>query len=169
MAVTRKLALIEEYRRRVAVAGPYEVVTLPVGLSLEDLPPLGTVLCFRRLHPSAREPLASAAGYGLHAFLRTSEGRESYAVIPPRNIRTIHTGLTLHVPGGYSLHLPVQLVVPDPPIFPISFSTAADNEAVVTLYNGGFDTYRVRHGDRIGRVVLLPLNVLPLLEEEPSK
>lgn len=127
---------------------------------------------FRR-HPLARPPeraYESAVGYDLYAFLLTSDNNHSRAAIPPRNSRAIPTGLTLIPPKGYFLSICSRsgLALHDPPLFVANAPGIIDpnytGEIKVILYNGGFTTYQVRHGERIAQIVVLPI-IIPLFVE----
>jgi len=125
----------------------------------------------RKLHSMAQLPIRSmggSAGYDLHAFLLTETGRETKRVVPPRNVVAIPCGIALLPPAGCTtlicsrsgLATKGLMVANAPGVIDPDYT----GEIQVLLFNGGFESYYVQHGDRIAQFIILPLRVFPLLE-----
>jgi dUTP pyrophosphatase len=131
------------------------------------------LLDFYKKHPAAAEPSRSyenAAGYDLHALLLTESGHPSISYIHPQQTKAIPTGLVLIPPKGTRLTICSRsgLALHDPPIFVANAPAVIDpdytGELKVVLYNGGYNMYAVRHGERIAQLIVNPL-LTPELHE----
>ena len=88
---------------------------------------------------------------GIHAKLLNEQGRPTKCILPPRNTRPIAIEQTFEGP--------VWFVLPNEDwarrsVFPIDI---LPNPSRVLLYNGGFETQYISHGDLIAKVVLFTL------------
>lgn len=130
---------------------------------------------FKRLHSEAKLPLQATSGsigLDLFAFLISDSGRENTAMIPPRNTRMIPTGLLIDPPerqahngigdrGGHQWLVTVvsRSGLASKSIFVTNAPGIIDpdyrGELKVLLYNGSHETFYVKHGDRIGQLVLV--------------
>lgn len=131
------------------------------------------MLQFYRLHPEATAPKRAydnAAGYDLHAMLLTENNHPSVSYILPHSTKAIPTGLVLLAPKGSFLTVCSRsgLALHNPPIFVANAPGIVDpdyyGELKVILYNGGYNPYAVRHGERIAQLIIQPLTT-PELEE----
>lgn len=124
-----------------------------------DIPVVG----FKKLHPQVVLPYRGnqyAAGWDVQAFQLTQEGRDGKIIIPPKNVRAVPTGLLVaKVPKGYHLEvLSRSGLAKNAAVFVANAPGLVDpdyqGEILVLLYNGGIETYYVRHGDRVAQLVL---------------
>lgn len=130
---------------------------------------------YYKLHSGASEPFRAygdSVGYDLSAYLLTETGRPNSTLLPPSQTKAIATGLALRAPPGHFIMVCSRSGLAQQSLFvanaPGIIDPSYTGEVKVLLYNGGFQTHRVQHGDRIGQVVILPFAALSLLEvKEP--
>lgn len=125
-----------------------------------------------RKHPQAllpRRATSRSVGLDLHAFLLTESGRPNTAILSPRSTRMIPTGLIVRPPEGHAVFVCSRSgLAAERSIFVTNAPGVVDpdfrGEICVLLYNGGFESYYVKHEDRIGQLVVLPCPVMPFTE-----
>ena len=109
----------------------------------------------------------SSAAYDLYASLRR-EGRDFTTTIPPRGNRVIGTGLVMLAPPGHVLLICSRSGLAVRSVFVTNAPGVIDPDYVgeikVILYNGGLEPHYVKHGDRIGQALVLPLPNVQLVE-----
>jgi len=129
----------------------------------------------RRLHPEARLPVQAtpgSIGLDLFAHLLTDYGKETKSLIPPSNVKAIPTGWEIEPPipsGLYDVGDPrreqflVQVMsrsglALNRNLFVANAPGIIDpdyrGELMVLLYNGGYQSEYVQHGDRIAQLVV---------------
>lgn len=136
--------------------------TAPASLTEDRYNPVEHRVRFKLLHTDAKVPVRAtegAAGYDLFAYSTGQMGRTPpKIVVPPRTVRSIRTGISIALPprtwaGVYSRS---GLAV-NHAIFVANAPGVIDNdyrgEIGVLLYNGGFESYYVQHGDRIAQLL----------------
>lgn len=129
-------------------------------------------LLIKRTHPDAKLPYRgteNSVGLDLHAYLVSETGRPSTAIIPPRNTRAIPTGLVVSPPEGFALYLCSRSgLAKERSLFVTNAPGVIDpdyrGELMVLLYNGGTETYYVKHEDRIGQLIALPALIMSMME-----
>lgn len=116
-----------------------------------------------RLHPEAILPKSwsdQACGLDLHALLLTDEGRPNNAIVSRQSSREIPTGITIECPRGYYAMVVSRSGLARSGIFVTNSPGIIDpdyrGEIRVLLYNGGHQAHYVKHGDRIGQLIVAP-------------
>lgn len=117
---------------------------------------------FKLLFPDAKVPVRAtegAVGYDLYAYSIGTPGRTPpKIVIPPRTVRPVKTGIAIALrprmwAGVYSR----SGLAANHAVFVANAPGVIDEdyrgEIGVLLYNGGFDSYYVQHGDRIAQLL----------------
>jgi dUTP pyrophosphatase len=124
---------------------------------------------FKKLTPYAQLPTwatKGSIGLDLYACSVDNEGRHPKVTLPPRTTRPVKTGLAFEIDGGTGekafyaqvvsrsgLVLRHSIMVANAPgIIDLDYR----GELCILLYNGGFETYYVQHGDRIAQLLLTP-------------
>ena len=131
-------------------------------------------LVYKKLFPDAYPPRKDTPNsWVLYAYLMSESGRSIQAVLPPKTVRTIYTGLELRPPKGYSIiqHQWLGFVYSTPPIQNIiNFETFQSNFQI-NLYNAGHESHYLRHGDPISLISLQPKleNFDVVEQEEPNE
>lgn len=120
-------------------------------------------LLLKKLHPEVKLPTRAyptSIGLDLYAFLLTEEERPNSVLIPPGNVRPIRTGLAF---GGCDPSLGFATVcsrsgLAAEGIFVANAPGIIDpeyrGEILVLLFNGSNGSHYVRHGDRVGQIVV---------------
>ncbi len=130
-------------------------------------------ISYRKVHPDAELPSPGepgAIGLDIAAFAINSDDRMVNIIIGPRATKSIRTGLVLLPPAGYFLLVCSRssLAAAQPPIFVANAPGIVDpnftGELEVILYNGGYDSVYIRHGQRIAQILTLPATRFPLTE-----
>jgi dUTP pyrophosphatase len=132
-------------------------------------------LKFVKMHPAVQLPRnwsAESVGYDVHAFLLNENGRESKALVPPRAVANLHTGLMIEPPKGHFVMVCSRSgLAKQSGIFVANAPGIVDpdyrGELRVLLYNGGFQSHYVQHNDRIAQLVVVPA-VSVVIEEVPK-
>lgn len=124
-----------------------------------------------KLHPEAQVPFRAyneSAGYDLSACLLTETGRPNNLIIPPRMTRAISTGLALRPPPGHLILICSRSGMAQKSIFVSNSPGVVDpdytGEIKVLLFNGGLESFYVKHEDRIAQALVIPFAKLPLVE-----
>jgi len=125
-----------------------------------------------RLSKLARLPTRAtknSVGFDLYAYLVSETGRPNTALIPPRTTKAIPTGLIVSPPQGYSCFVCSRSgMAKSNSIFVTNAPGVIDpdyrGEVLVLLYNGGYESYYVKHEDRIAQLVVLPTPEVTILE-----
>jgi len=139
------------------------------------------ILYFKKLDEEATVPSRSfdrSIGWDLYAFCLTEQRRPSHALIPPRTTRAIKTGIApMNDSGQYYLQICSRSGLAMKSIFVANAPGIIDpdytGEIVVLLYNGGHESYYVKHGDRIAQAIPAPvmkvdMRVLPVDYKMPD-
>lgn len=132
-------------------------------------------VAIKRMYADVKLPTratSNSIGLDLYAFLVSEAGRPNTALIPPRATRPIPTGIIAAPPQGYALFVCSRSgLARSNSVFVTNSPGVIDpdyrGEILVLLYNGGHESYYVRHEDRIGQLVCLP-SPLVGIEELPS-
>lgn len=90
-------------------------------------------------------------------------------LIPPNNSRLVRTGLAIQPPDGYAVFICSRSgMAKDRSIFVTNAPGVIDpdyrGEICVLLYNGGYESHYVQHGDRVGQMIALPVPRVELQE-----
>lgn len=121
-------------------------------------------LQIKRLHPEAQIPKRAtpqSIGLDLYANLISETGRANNCLIPPRASRLIPTGLLVVPPPGFAVFVCSRSgMAKDHSLFVTNAPGLVDpdyrGELCVLLYNGSHESHWIRHGDRVGQIILLP-------------
>lgn len=116
---------------------------------------------FKKLYPDAVIPKAStegAVGYDLFAYTKTTDGHRPKLLIPPRTTRIINSGIAIALPSHYWAGVYSRSgLAKEHSLFVANGPGVIDpdyrGEIGVLLYNGGFESYYVQHGDRVAQLV----------------
>lgn len=123
-------------------------------------------LRFKKLHKEAQLPTwatKGSIGLDLYALSSDDNGRHPKVTIPPRTTRPVRTGLAFEIDADDKFYAQVVsrsglvakysiMVANAPGIIDLDYR----GELMVLLYNGGFETYYVQHGDRIAQLLVTP-------------
>lgn len=127
----------------------------------------------KRLHPQAQLPRSyseQAVGLDLYACLWSAEGRPNTAILPPRTTRSISIQIAVEAPPGVFLTVCSRSGLAKKSIFVANAPGIIDpdyrGEVAVLLYNGGHETYYVKHGDRVAQLVATPIVLFSCLETD---
>jgi len=135
----------------------FKNTTIPGSVASSKVP-----VKFQRFHPDVKLPQTwseHAIGMDLHAHLLTPDGRPNTAIIPPRSTRMIGCGFAAEPQEGYYLTIHSRsgiakknsVFVPNGPGI---IDPDYRGEIGALLYNGGYESYYVKHGERIAQLVL---------------
>jgi dUTP pyrophosphatase len=136
-------------------------------------PPDGTHdhVQFVRLSPHAAIPCRAygeSAAFDLSACLVSENGRYRTATIGPGVVQLIGTGIALRPPRGHCVLVCSRSGMATQGVFVANAPGVVDpdytGEIKVILINGGLSPQYIRHGDRIGQVLIVPFTAPPLLE-----
>lgn len=166
--------VLKKLQEELAKAGPGDIVRLPEGIDPSQIMQYKPPLAYVKLNVEAAVPYLAygeSAAYDLSACLLREDGRPNTAILPPRNTKAIPTGLALRPPPGHLILICSRSgMALERSIFVANSPGVVDptytGEIKVLLYNGGFETYYVKHGDRIAQALVVPYAALPLKEEE---
>jgi dUTP pyrophosphatase len=122
----------------------------------------------QRLHPEALRPerqTAGAAGWDLHACLAEDQ------IIEPGGRAAIPSGWAVAVPQGYEIQVrPRSGLAWRQGVTVVNAPGTIDSdyrgEVKILLVNLGREAFRIRHGDRVGQMVLarVPAGILEEVE-----
>lgn len=139
---------------------------------MNDVPTTAPLLEFRKLHPNAELPFRAygdSIGYDLAACLRAETGRSNSLLIPPRQTASVPTGLAFRAPPGCFILICSRSGLATNSIFVANAPGVIDpsytGEIRVLLYNGGFSSWRVAHGERIAQLLVFAGGRAPDLRE----
>lgn len=129
---------------------------------------------FQKLHERALLPqLATPGSIGLdvHAFCISESGRTNHIIVGPRSTRNIPTGLKIQCPDGYYVQVCSRSGLASQSIFVANAPGIIDpdyrGELQVLLYNGGHESFYVKHEMRIAQLVLATAHEIKLIYEGP--
>lgn len=135
-------------------------------------------IIFRRLHAEVKVPSLAyegSAAYDLYAFERLESGKGNRVVLPAHAAsRPISTGICLKAPPGYVALVCSRSGLAARGIFVANAPGVVDpdytGEIKVILYNGGYQSTVISHGDRVAQLLFVPFSVFPWVEsvELPS-
>ncbi len=133
--------------------------------------PSEPVLQLRRLHKDVKLPVQNyaSAGLDLHCFNLSESGRPNKIIIPAHSTsRPIPCGLSFTPPAGYLGLICSRSGLAGQGVFVANAPGIIDpdytGEICVLLYNGGFKSYTISHGDRVAQLLFLPF-IVPKIEE----
>lgn len=119
---------------------------------------------FRLLKPDAIVPLPmskGAVGLDVFAYAISETNRRNTIIIAPKSTKMIPTGLQIEPPPDHYLMVCSRsglaarssiFVANSPGIIDPDYR----GELMVLLYNGGHESYYVRHQDRIAQILIAP-------------
>lgn len=135
-------------------------------------------LKFQKLHPDVKLPARQtegSVGYDVHAFLLTESGRPNTLVLPPRTTRNVPTGLLIEPPESRPVFVCSRSGLAAKSIWVANAPGIIDpdyrGELQILLYNGGFESYYVKHEDRIAQLFLptvFPVAIVEVSEILPA-
>jgi dUTP pyrophosphatase len=150
---------------------PSEITKPPEGAKVADFIIPRPSLQFVKLHEQAQLPFRAyneSAGYDLSACLISDLGRPNTLIIPPRMTRTVSTGLALRPPPGHLILICSRSGMAQKSVFVSNAPGVVDpdytGEIKVLLFNGGTESFYVKHEDRIAQALVIPFAALPLQE-----
>ena len=131
-----------------------------------------STLLIKRKHPDAKLPYRgteNSVGLDLHACLVSETGRPNTILIPPKATRAVPTGLVVSPPEGFALFVCSRSgLAKSNSLFVTNAPGVIDpdyrGEIMVLLYNGGHESYYVRHEDRVGQLIALPALIMRMME-----
>lgn len=139
------------------------VTAKPPAPPKEPTPP---PLKWMRLHPKAFAPTRaypSDVGLDLRACLISESGRENTLLVPAQNTRRVPTCIAIEPPTGYFAAVCSRsgMATKNPPLFVANAPGIIDpgyrGALDVILFNGGFSSVYITHGQCIGQLVLFPV------------
>jgi dUTP pyrophosphatase len=147
-------------------------MTKPTDYNKTRVAPQAPLLAIKRMYADVKMPFrgtSNSIGLDLHAFLLTESGRPNTALIPPKSTRGIPTGIIAAPPPNHALFVCSRSgLAKQNSIFVTNSPGVIDpdyrGEIIVLLYNGGHEAYYVRHNDRIGQLVCLPVAIVEMAE-----
>lgn len=111
-----------------------------------------------------------SAAWDLYAYVLNDVGRPMTTTVSPRSSKLIRTGLAMRAPAGNVLLVCSRSGLATKAVFVANAPGIVDpgytGELKVILYNGSMEPHYVKHGDRIGQVLVTPLTVCVLHEIE---
>lgn len=129
-------------------------------------------LQIRRMYDDVLLPYRATenlVGLDVHAYLKTETGRPNNMILSPGATRAVPTGLILAPPPGHAVFMCSRsglarqhsiFVTNSPGVIDPDFR----GEIMVLLYNGGHESYYIRHEDRVGQIVCLECRSVPYVE-----
>lgn len=132
---------------------------------------IGLKLTYVKLKPEAEVPFLAyneSAAYDLSAHLISDNGRSNNAIVSPRLTRKIGTGLALIPPPGHLILICSRSGMAKGSVFVTNSPGVVDptftGEIEILLYNGGVQSFHVKHGDRIAQALVVPFARVSLFE-----
>jgi len=126
---------------------------------------------FVRLSAHAETPrraYGDSAAFDLSACLIDANGRSRTATLGPGVTQTIPTGIALRAPKGHVILVCSRSGMATEGVFVANAPGVVDpdytGEIKVILVNAGLSSRYIRHGDRIGQVLIVPFITPPLVE-----
>jgi dUTP pyrophosphatase len=109
-----------------------------------------------------------SAAWDLYAYVLNDVGRPMTTSVSPRTSKRIRTGLAMRAPVGNVLLVCSRSGLATKSIFVANAPGVVDpdytGEIEVILHNGGLEPHYVKHGDRIGQILIVPLTICQLHE-----
>lgn len=132
------------------------------------------VIRFQRLAEDAQTPVRAtveSVGLDVFAYIKNERRNGDTILLPPRTTRMIPTRLIVVPPPGHVIFVCSRSgLAKDRSIFVTNAPGIIDpdyrGELFVLLYNGGHENHWVRHGDRVGQLLALPMPRLRLEETQ---
>lgn len=128
-------------------------------------------LKIKRLDPEARLPTRSyehSVGWDLYAHIRTESGRLSKKLLPARSTVVVLSGIAIEPPEGYFVMVCSRSGLAKHSVFVANAPGIVDpdyrGDVSTLLYNGGTEAQYVSDGDRIAQLVLIPAQIVRLVE-----
>jgi dUTP pyrophosphatase len=121
------------------------------------------------IHSEAVVPFRAyedSVGWDLSAIILSESGRPLHWAIAPQETRLFHTGIALRAPPGHFIMICSRSGLATASVFVANAPGVVDpnytGEMKILLYNGGHESYHVKHGDRIAQALVIPFADLPL-------
>lgn len=121
-------------------------------------------LITKRLYPTARLPSRGtphSIGLDVYAHAISESGRPNTILVPPRTTKRISTGLAFVPPPGWAIFVCSRSGLATSSLFVTNSPGVIDpdyrGELEILFYNGGHESYYIKHEDRIAQIVLLPI------------
>jgi dUTP pyrophosphatase len=119
---------------------------------------------YKKLHEMATIPKSwsnHAVGADIHACIPTdAPGGRTTALLPAGAIRAVHTFIAVEAPTDHFLAICSRSGLASKGIFVANAPGIVDpdyrGEILILLYNSGYDSYYIKHGDRIAQMVAMP-------------
>lgn len=126
---------------------------------------------FLRLHPEVAVPFRAygeSAAFDLSAYLVGSNGRFRTATLGPGVTQAIPTGIAIRPPRGFCGLVCSRSGLATKGVFVTNAPGVIDpdytGEIRVILTNAGMETQYIRHGDRVGQLMIVPYLAPELVE-----
>lgn len=128
-------------------------------------------LRFKKRHLDAILPRRwseHSVGYDVHAFCLTENGRPNKRLVPPHSTTLVDTGLLIEPPAGHFIMVCSRSGLAKNSIFVANAPGIIDpdyrGEIKILIYNGGFQSHYIQHGDRIAQLVVVA--AIPIMVKE---
>lgn len=125
----------------------------------------------KRLHKDVKLPVQNYASAGLDLYCHnlSETGRPNKIIIPPHaTSRPIPCGLAFTPPEGFIGCICSRSGLAGQGLFVANAPGIIDpdytGEICVLLYNGGFKSYTISHGDRVAQLLFIPF-IVPEIKE----
>lgn len=124
-----------------------------------------TFLDVMLLHSDSKFPVRStpdAAGFDVHAYMKTEQNRDSKILIPKGNTRLVPTGIVVRPPPDHAILVCSRSgLAAKHSLFVANAPGVVDpdytGELGILLYNGGFEPYYVLHEQRVAQLLIVPI------------
>lgn len=111
--------------------------------------------------------MRNSVGYDLFACIKTESGRDSTRIIPAQHTVAIGCGVSLVPPRGCFLLVCSRSGLASHGVFVANAPGVIDpdytGEVMVLLFNGGWQPYYVKHGDRIAQILVMLCPLTPTI------
>lgn len=128
-------------------------------------------LRFKKLHPEAILPRRwsdDAVGWDVHAHLITDTGKRNTLLLPPRTTRNIATGLMIEPPKMHFVMVCSRSGLSSKSIVVANAPGIVDpdyrGELRILLFNGSYESYYIRHQERVAQLFLMPVIPMECIE-----
>lgn len=93
--------------------------------------------------------------FNFFSFAKSETGQSIHIVIPPRTTRLVRTGIRVKPKSDFDLYLLTRFSMISSGISILTTAVTYSSELLIPLYNGGHESFYVRHGDPIAQGILL--------------